>query len=304
MGDKLKTAAIAIGAATAAAALVAAKMAVSVVKSFAELEQNLGGSEAVFGEYAKTIQAEGEEAYKNLGLSQSAYLATANKMGALFQGSGMTQQQSLDMTTKAMQRAADMASVMGIEQDAAMEAITGAAKGNYTMMDNLGVKMDDTSIKAYALANGFKGTWKEASNTEKAQYAMEMFFDTTGQYAGNFEKEASSTISGSLGTLKASVESFVAGLGNSDADIKNLTQNIIDAFGDVVANVTPVLENVIKALPQAIDALLPEINKILPDLIATFTSISNKHNKRIDGVIADITAFYHFSTFLNCNSFD
>ena len=176
MGDKLKTAAIAIGAATAAAALVAAKMAVSVVKSFAELEQNLGGSEAVFGEYAKTIQAEGEEAYKNLGLSQSAYLATANKMGALFQGSGMTQQQSLDMTTKAMQRAADMASVMGIEQDAAMEAITGAAKGNYTMMDNLGVKMDDTSIKAYALANGFKGTWKEASNTEKAQYAMEMFF--------------------------------------------------------------------------------------------------------------------------------
>ena len=71
------------------------------------------------------------------------------------------------MTTKAMQRAADMASVMGIEQDG-YGGNHRRGKGNYTMMDNLGVKMDDTSIKAYALANGFKGTWKEASNTEKS----------------------------------------------------------------------------------------------------------------------------------------
>ena len=31
-----------------------------------------------------------------MGTSQSEYLATANKMGALFQGSGLTQQQSLE----------------------------------------------------------------------------------------------------------------------------------------------------------------------------------------------------------------
>jgi hypothetical protein len=47
-----------------------------------------------------------------MGTSQSEYLATANKMGALFQGSGVDQQRSLELTTQAMQRAADMASVM------------------------------------------------------------------------------------------------------------------------------------------------------------------------------------------------
>ena len=97
-----------------------------------ELEQNLGGTEAVFGDFAKNIQASASEAYKNMGMSASDYMATANKMGSLFQGSGLDQQKSLDMTSKAMQRAADVASVMGVDTSMAMESIAGAAKGNFT----------------------------------------------------------------------------------------------------------------------------------------------------------------------------
>jgi hypothetical protein len=121
-----------------------------VVSSYGELEQNLGGSEAVFGEYASKIQKRGEDAYKNLGVSQSDYLATANKMGALFQGSGIEQQKSLELTSQAMQRASDMASVMGIDMQVALDSVSGAAKGNFTMMDNLGVSMNATTIEAYA----------------------------------------------------------------------------------------------------------------------------------------------------------
>lgn len=99
----------------------------------AELEQNLGGTEAVFGEFAKSIQESATEAYTNMGLSASDYMATANKMGSLFQGSGLTQQQSLQLTADAMQRAADVASVMGLDTSAAMESIAGAAKGNFTI---------------------------------------------------------------------------------------------------------------------------------------------------------------------------
>jgi len=57
-----------MGAAAAAAGAAAIKLGKEVVEQFGELEQNLGGSEAVFGEYAARIQKTGEEAYKNLGL--------------------------------------------------------------------------------------------------------------------------------------------------------------------------------------------------------------------------------------------
>jgi hypothetical protein len=162
MGGVLKGIGVAMGAVTVAIGAAAIKLGKDVVQQFGELEQNLGGSEAVFGKYASSIQKSGEEAYKNLGVSQSQYLATANKMGALFQGSGIEQQKSLELTEKAMQRAADMASVMGIDMSMAMEAVTGAAKGNFTMMDNLGVAMNATNIQAYALAKGLDFTWNTA----------------------------------------------------------------------------------------------------------------------------------------------
>lgn len=278
-------AALAIGAAAGVAAVTLGK---AVVTQFSELEQNLGGSEAVFGEYAAEIQKTGEDAYKNLGLSQSEYLATANKMGALFQGAGIEQQESLTLTTEAMQRAADMASVMGIDQSSAMEAVTGAAKGNYTMMDNLGVKMDDTSVKAYAMANGFSGAWAEASNSEKARYAMQMFFETTSQYAGNFARESEQTISGSIGMMEAALSSFVAGLGNADADMQNLTQNLIDSFGAVVDNIKPVLENVVKALPEAIEGILPVLDDLLPSIITTIINIFSQIAKAVINLIPEL----------------
>jgi phage-related protein len=273
LGGVLKGLAAGMGTVAVAAGAIAVKLGKEVVQAFSELEQNLGGSEAVFGEYAAAIQKSGEEAYKNLGVSQSDYLATANKMGALFQGSGIDQQTSLELTEKAMQRAADMASVMGIDMSSAMEAVTGAAKGNYTMMDNLGVKMDDTSVKAFAMANGFKGAWSEASNADKAQYAMQMFFKNTEQYAGNFAKESTQTISGSIGMLKAATESFIAGLGNADADVKNLTGNMVEAFQTVIANIVPIIENLTAALPIAFTAILDAVGELVPTLLETATAL-------------------------------
>lgn len=283
---------LAIGAAGAAGGLI-----VSVVKSFGELEQNLGGAEAVFQNLGNSIkemtttqqtlnastgQMEAtttslatlsENAYKTMGISQSDYLATANKMGALFQGSGLEQQRSLDLTTQAMQRAADMASVMGIDQASAMEAVTGAAKGNYEMMDNLGVAMNATTLEAYAVSKGINKAWDSMSNAEKAELSMEYFFERTSQYAGNFEREATETISGSFGLLKASAQSFVAGLGNADADIQNLTNNMVEAFQAVVKNVTPILENLVEALPKVAESLLQAVGELLPTLLTSFTQL-------------------------------
>lgn len=266
----LVVAAKAAAAAVAAAGTAAVILAKNVVEQFGELEQNLGGSEAVFGEYAKNIQKTGEDAYKNLGTSQSEYLAAANKMGALLQGSGFTVEQSLGMTEKALQRAADMASVMGVDVSAAMEAVNGAAKGNFTMMDNLGVAINDTTLKAYAEA---KGLGELATTQDKVSAAMQLFLEKTEQYDGNFAREATQTVSGSIGLLGAAWQSMIAGLGNSEADIKNLTANVADAMSAVVENVKPVIENVVKVLPDVIDTVIGTVESMLPTLLPAVSGI-------------------------------
>lgn len=262
-------------------------LVVEGVKSFAELEQNIGGSEAVFGEFATSIQKTAEQAYRTMGTTQSEYLATANKMGALFQGSGLDAQRSMDLTTQAMQRAADMASVMGIDTQSALDAVTAAAKGNYTMMDNLGVAMNATTLEAYRVSQGMDTAFSKMTNAEKAELAMKYFFENTTQYAGNFEREASETISGSIGQLTAAVQTWVAGLGNSEADITALTQNIVNAFQSVVANVVPVVENIVSTIPTVLATLMPAINQLLPMLL---TIGANVINTLLDGITSALPA--------------
>lgn len=235
----------------AGGALIA--VGVSAAKQYSELEQNLGGSEAVFGKFAERIQKTGAEAFKNLGASQSDYLASANRLGSLFQGSGMSQQKSLQLTQDAMQRAGDVASVMGIRTESAFMAIEGAAKGNFGMMDNLGVAMNISTLKAYALEKGINFDWNTASNAEKAQIAMDMFFDRTEHAAGNFAKEADSTISGSFGQMKAAWENFQASLANPDPKALNRTADeLVKSIVTVAKVITPVALRIGKNLAKTI----------------------------------------------------
>ncbi len=255
------------------AAAVAVKSAIPLGM---ELEQNLGGTEAVFGEFAESVQTLAETAYKNMGLSASDYMATANKMGSLFQGSGLEQVRAMDLTTKAMQRAADVASVMGIDTTMAMESIAGAAKGNFTMMDNLGVAMNATTLDAYALEKGLDFKFKYASNAEKAELAMQMFFERTEQYAGNFAREADSTLSGSFGRMKTNIQDILAKMALGQ-DIKPSLENMQESVLAFAHNIVPAIVAILNQLPDLVSGVLstvgPVIEQALSDIKSPFGEI-------------------------------
>lgn len=176
-----------------------------------ELEQQLGGVEVVFGNYADSMKNKAKTAYEDMGLSQSDYLAKANKMGALLKGSGFGLEYTSSTSQAVMQRASDVASIMGVDVKDAMEAVTGAAKGNFTMMDNLGVAMNDTTLQAYAQE---KGLGKLETTQQKVNAAMQMFLDKTEYAAGNYSRE-NNTFSGSLTTFKAQLSDLTAELGSA-----------------------------------------------------------------------------------------
>ena len=267
IASKIKGAILAAGIGTAIVGVMKSALAEG-----GELQQNLGGTEAVFGNFANSIQQSASEAYRNMGLSASDYMATANKMGSLFQGSGLTQQRALELTSSAMQRAADVASVMGIDTAAAMESIAGAAKGNFTMMDNLGVAMNATTLSAYALEKGINFNWNTASNAEKAELAMQMFMDRTSQYAGNFARESEQTLSGSIGSIKAAVQDLLGNLALGN-DLTEPINNVVNSLVGAAQNIMPVIANVVSAgIPAVLNAvlqLLPMLLAYAPQIIAT-----------------------------------
>lgn len=273
--DKLNKALNVTLAFSAACLTVATTLGTQVVKAYGALEQAVGGAAAVFGDYADQIVQTSKTASKTLGTSQAEYLAVANKMGALFQGSGLSVERSMELTTLAIERAADAASVMGIDVSSALEAVTGAAKGNYTMMDNLGVAMNATTLEAYRLELGMDKAFSQMTNAEKAELSMRYFFERTTKYAGNFRREAAETIEGSLGSLSASFKTFVAGLGDSESDVAQLTEDVADSFVNVYNNVAPVIKRAATSIPNVVDTLKLKSGELDKSLGGTLTTMKN-----------------------------
>lgn len=258
-------------------AVGAAAMTTLTIKSLdlvGELEQNMGGAEAVFAECAANMKSIAQDAYSNMGLSASDYLATANKMGALFKGAGFEIQEASDLTAKAMQRAADVASIMGIDVSSAMESIAGAAKGNFTMMDNLGVAMNDTNLQAYALSKGIETATSEMTTQEKIGLAMEMFLEKTAYAAGNYAKE-NETLSGSLTTAKAALKNFLSGVG----DASTLADALVNSGYVITEKLQELLPNLTTGIGQLLQKLIPKIppllRTLLPSIVQGTVSLLN-----------------------------
>lgn len=261
----------------------AAAMGALVVKSMGlagELEQNLGGSEAVFKHWSAQVQGSAKEAYKNMGLSESEYLANANKMGALFQGMGFSIGESASMSAEMMQRAADVASIMGIPLESAMEAVNGMAKGNFTMMDNLGVAMNDTALAAYAVEKGITKSYQSMSQNEKIGLAYEMFMERSAYAAGNYAKE-NDTLSGSLNTAKAAWQNFLSGsdAGTSENGINALVESFVNVGDVVIKNLNKLLPKLTKGLTTLIQRLTPYVPEMMQAILPGI----------IDGAMALIT---------------
>ena len=232
------------------------------IKAAGELEQQIGGTEAVFGKFADTIQKKAAGAFETMGVSANDFMATANKMGALMQGSGISVEKSMNLSTQAMQRAADVASIMGIDINSAMESIAGAAKGNFTMMDNLGVAMNATTIEAYAMSKGIKTSYNEMDNATKIGLAMEMFLEKTAYAEGNYAKE-NETFAGSLSTLKAAFSNFLSGAGG----IEDVSSALI-RFGKIlVQSIGKMAPSITKGIADLARQLIPEIPKIMNELL-------------------------------------
>ena len=261
-----------IAAGLAAGATAMGALTVKALNLSGELEQNMGGSEAVFGDYAGKMQQKASEAYSKMGLSASNYLATANKMGALFKGAGFDMEEASDLASEAMQRAADVASIMGIDTTAAMESIAGAAKGNFTMMDNLGVAMNDTTLQAYALEKGIKKSTQQMTNQEKIALAMEMFLEKTAYAAGNYSKE-NETLAGALGTAKAALTNFLDGSG----DVEAIVESFVNAGEVIVEKIQEILPRLVEGVTQLINQLMPYlpvlIETLLPGVISGATAL-------------------------------
>ena len=263
--DKVKTAATALG--TAAAAI---KLGKEVISAYADYEQLVGGVETLFKDSSAQVMQYANDAYKTAGLSANEYMETVTGFSAsLISSLGGDTEKAAKYADMAITDMSDNANKMGSDMASIQNAYSGFAKQNYTMLDNLKLGYGGTKEEMQRLLedaeklSGVKYDISSYSDIVDAIHVVQTEMGITGTTA----KEAEATISGSIGMLKSSFQNLITGLGDADADIDKLCDNVVNSFNSVVKNITPVVRNLAKTVPNALEGILDAIAPLLPELL-------------------------------------
>lgn len=271
---KLKGLAVGLAGLGTAAVASAGALGTAVVGGFAEYEQNIGGLETMFKDSAGKMQAYAEQAYQTAGMSANDYMSQVTSFSAaLLQGLGGDTEAAADLANTAMVDMSDNANKFGSNISDIQNAYQGFAKQNYTMLDNLKLGYGGTQAEMARLINdsGVLGDTMEvtADNVNEVSFdkiieAIHTVQDDMG-VMGTTAKEASETISGSIGSTKAAFDNLLVGLGRGDADVAQLAGNVLDNAKNVVNNITPVIENIGSNMSK----LGPQIGDLMSGLTDT-----------------------------------
>ena len=217
----------------------------AALSSVADIEQNIGGVETLFGSSASAVIANAEAAYKTAGMSANGYMETVTSFSAsLLQSLSGDTTKAVDYADMAIVDMSDNANKMGTSMELIQNAYQGFAKQNYTMLDNLKLGYGGTKTEMERLIADANKV-KEA-NGEMADLSIESFADVVEAIhivqdemgiTGTTALEASETITGSMESAKAAWDNFLNGSISAEdfaATMVTAIDNIIVALGEIV----------------------------------------------------------------------
>lgn len=284
-GDMITSGIKALGSAIKEVGTAMINVGKQALDSYADYEQLVGGIQTLFKDSAGTVESYANNAYQTAGLSANEYMETVTSFSAsLLQSLGNDTEKGAEYANRAIIDMSDNANKMGTDISMIQNAYQGFAKQNYTMLDNLKLGYGGTKEEMQRLI-------QEASNMTEAQKTLGVTVDGSSMsfanivnaisvvqqelgIAGTTSKEASTTIQGSVASMKSAWQNMLTGIATGSNEtigdlVNNLTDSVITAGQNILPRVQEIVNGIVAALPQ----IVQKINENLPSVLQTGTQI-------------------------------
>ena len=294
---KAGLAAVAAGAAAAGAAVVA--VGKEAFDMYADYEQLVGGVETLFGAGGKSVEEYADSvgksvdavrgdydsliaaqsavmqnaaaAFRTAGMSQNAYMETVTSFSAaLIASLGGDTEKAAAVADKAIIDMSDNANKMGTDIQNIQNAYQGFAKQNYTMLDNLKLGYGGTKSEMERLL-------ADAQKLSGVEYHLDSYADvveaihviqTEMGITGTTAKEAATTISGSVASMKAAWDNLLVGVADDTQDFDRLTEDLVASVETAAGNILPRIETIGGGMIRLVEGLADDAVRLLTDVAA------------------------------------
>lgn len=272
------------------------------------LQQSIGGVETLFGDSANVIKKAAQTAFKDAGVSANTYMEQTTSFAAsLVSSCGGNTAKAAEIAKRAMVDMSDNANKMGTDLQDIQNAYQGFAKQNYTMLDNLKLGYGGTKTEMARLIKD-ASTYKDSQ--EKLNVSVkdgDMSFSNIAnaisvvqdhmKISGTTAEEASTTLTGSFGMVKASVQDFLGALSTGDGvwrTFKNtisslgtfIGSNLLPMIGNIGSSIVSILTNSFNNMPGILDTVQKIASSIAAQAPQFIKSGFELLNKLADGIVS------------------
>lgn len=298
----LGTAARVGGAAVAALGTATIALGKTALDSYANYEQLVGGIDTLFKDSSGKMQQYAADAYKTAGVSANRYMEISTSFAAsLINSLGGDTAAAADMANMAIMDMSDNANKMGTSLEVVQEAYQSLARGNYEMLDSLKLGYGGTKTELERLLSDAEQI--AASQGMVRDYSVDSYSDIVEAIhlvqdemgiTGTTALEASTTIEGSINTAKAAWDNWLAGLGNEDADMGALTDQLVQSVVTAGENIIPRFGMIMSNLVTTVTTYAPQVGEAIMSGISQldFTSIGQTASDLIltlvDGIVQNL----------------
>ncbi len=301
-GIKNKLGAAAKAGVAAAAAVGTATVAIgkTAFDAYSNYEQLVGGIDTLFKASSGKMQQYAANAYQTAGVSANRYMEISTSFAAaLISSLGDNTEAAADMANTAITDMSDNANKMGTSLETVQEAYMSLSRGNYEMLDSLKLGYGGTKTELERLLSDAEQI--AASHGMVRDYSIDSYADIVEAIhlvqdemgiTGTTAAEASKTISGAVNRAKVVWDNWLAGLGNENADMGALTDQLVSSLDTVVKNVAPRIGVIIGTLGTELVNRGPELAQQIGDtLVKAFTEAFNF----VAGIIGENTELPTFN---------
>ena len=273
--NKLGIAAKAGVAAVAAVGTATVAIGKTALDAYSNYEQLVGGIDTLFKASSAKMQQYAANAYQTAGVSANRYMEISTSFAAaLISSLGGNTEAAADMANTAITDMSDNANKMGTSLETVQEAYMSLSRGNYEMLDSLKLGYGGTKSELERLlsdAEEFSAAQGKVRDFSVDSYsdiveAIHIVQDEMG-ITGTTAEEAATTIEGSVNMAKAAWDNWLAGLGNEDADMEVLTDELVGSVATAGENIVPRVGQIMVTLGQTVAEYAPNVGRCLGDAL-------------------------------------
>lgn len=234
-------------------------------KMAADMQDAIGATEQIYKDAANAVKEWADSLDPAYGIAKGEALEYANMMGSLLQNiGGLTEEEAAKQAQTLVQLAGDLTAMFGGTTQDAVRALTGALKGNNSMLDNYGIAANEAIIKTKALEMGLIEEGEQLDLASKQAATLALIMEQTGAAQGQAAREADGA-SGSMRALVTEIKNLSTDIGEVllpviTPFIQRL-RDIIGAFGELSPGTQKAII-AIAGIAAAIGPLLIVIGKI------------------------------------------